>query len=168
MILAILYSSKLRQFFSLRPFLFLGNISFPLYLLHGTFIRLVLQWTVLRFLPHHIPGLVQYYKDWYDDDVVNLDCSTFMPRLVVGVTYVIWWILLLIACRIWKKYVDVLGVTFSKFAEDVVMGKRKVEWDFSEMSFEIPRISGKWQALRISVVGSNGHRRMDTEKVALS
>jgi hypothetical protein len=167
MILSILYSSQLRHFFSLRPFLFLGSLSFPLYLLHGTFIRLVLQWTLLRFLPQHIPGMVRYYKDWYDDDVVNLDCSTFTPKLVVGITYVIWWILLFLACLIWKRHVDVLGVTFSKFAEDTVLGKRKMEW---EMSFDVPRFSGNWQSLRISVAGSNGHghRRMDTEKVALS
>ena len=169
MILSILYSSKLRRFFSFRPFLFLGNLSFALYLLHGTFIRLVLQWTVLQFLPRYVPGVVQYYKDYYDDDVVYLDCSSFFPRIVVCVTYIVWWISLLVTCRIWKKYVDVLGITASRFAEDVVSGKRKFEWGFSEAKFDIPRFSGKWYSLRISVNGSKAARnRIDTEKVALS
>src|SRR5438552_9182706 len=51
LIFSILFSATLQRFLSHRYFVFLGNISFPLYLIHGTFIRIPLQWAVIWMLP---------------------------------------------------------------------------------------------------------------------
>jgi hypothetical protein len=127
LIFSILFSASLRRFLSLPPFVWLGSISFPLYLLHGTFIRLPLAYILFKFLPRfpslNIIGIV---PDWDDIDVIIFHCWAFKCKFVVGVVWTLWLAVLLAFCKLWKEYVDILGVQFSKFAEEVVLGKREV------------------------------------------
>jgi peptidoglycan/LPS O-acetylase OafA/YrhL len=44
LLVAIIISPHLRRLLSRRPLLWLGKISFPVYLLHGTFMRSLLAW----------------------------------------------------------------------------------------------------------------------------
>ena len=64
MILSILYSPLLRSLLSRRIPVFLGSISFSLYLLHGTFIRLPLTWWLFKFLARY-PAVL---PDWHFDN----------------------------------------------------------------------------------------------------
>jgi peptidoglycan/LPS O-acetylase OafA/YrhL len=49
---AVLLSGALRSFFSSRPVVYLGKISFALYLTHGLFVRLV-EKPIFNFLTDH-------------------------------------------------------------------------------------------------------------------
>src|SRR5579859_2801897 len=113
MILSVLYSPLLRSLFSYRIPIFLGSISFGMYLLHGTFIRLPLAWLLFKFLPR-FPSLNVIYlgTGWEDDDeeVIMLGCESARCKIVVGVTLMVWFMALLASCKLWKKYIDVLGI----------------------------------------------------------
>jgi hypothetical protein len=127
LILSILYSPFLRRFLSQPAFVFLGSISFPLYLLHGTFIRLLLAWLLLKFLPGFSIDVVQQMMGWEGKDVFVLQCDLSFCKLAVSVAYLFWLALLLGFCRLWKEHVDVLGVQLSRWAEEIVLGKREVD-----------------------------------------
>jgi hypothetical protein len=105
----------------------LGSISFPLYLLHGTFIRLPLAYALFQILPR-FPSLdiIGIVPDWDDINVIIFHCRSFKCQFTVGVIWIIWLIALLAFCKLWKEYVDILGVQFSRYAEEVALGKREV------------------------------------------
>lgn len=44
--------------------------------------------------------------------------------------YISWLAALLVASVVWKMHVAILGVRLSRWAEEVVIGKMKVEIDF--------------------------------------
>lgn len=125
LLVATLYSQPMRNFLSTKHFVFLGGISFPLYLLHGTFIRIPLQWCVIRLLPRVDPQALNIF---FAEDQTNayLVCDSFTCRLAATVIYVLWLGALVIAAQLWKRYVDVHGITFSRWAENVISGKQKV------------------------------------------
>jgi len=52
---SIYFNNDLRTFFSIRPFTYLGDISFSIYLLHGTLMRSVLAWSA--FGPQWLAGV---------------------------------------------------------------------------------------------------------------
>jgi hypothetical protein len=143
MILSILYSPLLRSLLSRRIPVFLGSISFSLYLLHGTFIRLPLTWFLFKFLPRY-PSLQVIYiaMGWDDEEVIIWGCEGAGCKFVVGLTLVMWLLTLLATCKIWQKYVDILGIQFSRWVEDIVLGKRELEVNSGmTMLGEIPRPS---------------------------
>jgi len=61
-----------------------------------------------------------------------LTCDSAKSKMAVGVVFCIWLAILLIFCKVWKKYVDVLGVRFSVWAEELVLGKRDIEMPIGE------------------------------------
>jgi len=121
----MLYSQPIRNFFSNKYFVYLGGISFPLYLLHGTFIRIPLQLWLLRILPRIDPNAFDIF---WEEDHMNADliCDTLSCRFATTIIYVAWLGCLLIAAQLWKRYVDVYGINFSRWAESVVSGKQKL------------------------------------------
>ena len=122
LIISILNSPALRYFLSRRPFVFLGSISFPLYLLHGTFIRTFLQWAVVLVLPHLSSRALEVR-----DDECELLCDSLQCKVMASMIYAVWLVLLLAFCRVWKEYVDVLGIQFSRWAEKVILGEKQIE-----------------------------------------
>jgi hypothetical protein len=127
MLLSVLYSPLLRSLFSRRIPVFLGSISYGMYLLHGTFIRLPLVWILFKFLPRYrYLNIIYIVTRWDDDDdeVIILGCESMWCKLVVALILIFWFMTLLAACKLWKKYVDVLGIQFSRWFEDIVLGKR--------------------------------------------
>jgi hypothetical protein len=125
---AILFSPGLRRFLSHPMFVFLGSVSFPVYLLHGTFIRIFLTWALFRFLPA-LPFLdiLHEYTDTNGDEIVEARCDSVGCHLCALVVLVIWFAFLLAFARLWKSKVDVWAMHVSKYTEDVVTGKREVE-----------------------------------------
>lgn len=121
--LSILFSPIIRRFLSHRYFVFLGSISFSLYLLHGTFIRLPLQWILVLVLPKIAPDILVTSGD---ENLVYMDCPSFGCRFIASIAYLIWFALLLAFSKVWKDNVDILGIHVSRWAEDVVLGKRRV------------------------------------------
>jgi peptidoglycan/LPS O-acetylase OafA/YrhL len=156
LLVATLHSQPMRTFLSTKQFVFLGGISFPLYLLHGTFIRIPLQWCVIRLLPRVDPqALHMFFAE--DQNNAYLVCDSFSCRLAATVIYVLWLGALVIAALLWKRYVDVHGITFSRWAENVVSGKQKVVLKLPDW----PRLGGLsgFATARISI------GRVDTEKL---
>lgn len=144
MILSILYSPLLRSVLSRRIPVFLGSISFSLYLLHGTFIRLPLTYILFKFLARY-PSLNIIYiaMGWEDEEVIIWGCESVRCKFVVGLTLILWFMALLATCKIWQKYIDVLGIQFSRWVEDIVLGKRELQLQIvnGSMLGEIPRPS---------------------------
>jgi len=75
---------------------------------------------------------------WEDEEVIIWACESAGCRFVVAVSLVVWLAGLLVSCKIWQRYVDVLGIRVSRWAEDVVLGKREVEV-LAGVLGEIPR-----------------------------
>jgi hypothetical protein len=124
-----------------------------MYLLHGTFIRIPLAWAyfhLLQRLPFPISRHVFYYQDGTEGAYYM--CNSLGCRLEATVIYIVWLGILMQTCRIWKTRVDILGVRFSKWAEDIVMGRRKVE----DLSMGLPE---GWVRL-----GGRINVRIETEK----
>lgn len=155
LIFAIMNSPLLKRFLSQPLFVYLGGISFPLYLLHGTWIRVFLTWGLYRFLPQW-PSLntVQYFTGWDGQPYVWMLCDNFVCQFAVSVVFCIWLASLLAFCRIWKDYVDVIGVQVSRWGEDVVLGKKP----FIDID-AFPEVRADWLML-----GKSSLMR-DTEKV---
>jgi hypothetical protein len=154
LILAILFSPSLKRFLANPAFVFMGSISFPMYLLHGTFIRLPLAWAYFRLIPN-LPWLDMRLRtlDSQAHVVVVNDYSGLGCRLTCAVVYVLWFALLVSFCRVWKSRVDILGVQASRWVEDVVTGKRHIEIVPSLTIPRLVRLGQNW-----------GRRSPETEK----
>jgi hypothetical protein len=174
LIFSILFSPILRRFLSQPIFVFLGSISFPLYLLHGTFIRLPLAYILFQILPR-FPSLdiIGIVPDWDDIDVIIFHCRAFKCQFTVGVVWILWLGALLAFCKLWKEYVDILGVQFSRYAEEVALGKREVGMGGKMVErFGVNGIGGVSElqifgGLRSSFVGIRGGQKPG-EKVAVA
>ena len=145
-LLSVLYSPLLRSLFSRRIPVFLGSISYGMYLLHGTFIRLPLAWLLFKFLPQYRSlEVIHIVPRWEDDDeeIIILGCHSIGCKLVVGITVLLWFMALLATCKRWKKHVDVLGIRFSRWMEEIVLGKKELPDMVAAVSLlgEIPRPS---------------------------
>jgi drug/metabolite transporter superfamily protein YnfA len=126
LVFSILCSPSLQRFFAKAPFVFFGNLSFAMYLLHGMFIRIPLQWTVIYILPALVSDAVKYNVTEGSTTAVELLCESWNCQFTMAILLLAWFGLLVVSCIIWKKYVDVLGIQFSTWGEEVVTGKRKV------------------------------------------
>ena len=58
--------------------------------------------------------------------MVQLLCESWTCQFTLAALLLVWFGLLLTSCVIWKNYVDILGIQFSRWGEEVVTGKRKV------------------------------------------
>ncbi|KFZ18230.1 hypothetical protein V501_01329 [Pseudogymnoascus sp. VKM F-4519 (FW-2642)] len=94
---AILLSPSARRALSNRTLVWLGQISFPVYLLHGTLIRTVLAWVILRgSSPSHRP-------------VVASPFAAPTPRLGWLATIIVvsgFWVLLLSISNMWARRIE--------------------------------------------------------------
>jgi hypothetical protein len=126
LIFSILCSTSLQRFFAKAPFVFFGNLSFAMFLLHGTFIRILLQWAVIYILPALVSDALEYNVTEGSITEVELLCESWNCQFTMATLLLAWFGLLAVFCMIWKKYVDVLGIQISTWGEEVVTGKRKV------------------------------------------
>jgi hypothetical protein len=154
-----MFSPTLRRFFSNPKFVYLGSISYPLYLLHGTFIRLPLAWAFFRLLPS-LPWLdiLEETKDAKGEPIILMECNTFGCISTASIMYILWLAILLAFCRFWKNRIDIYGITLSRWGEDVVTGKRQVSayWIPPLIGRSLWRVNERFNGQQDSEKGSNG------------
>jgi len=156
LIISILFSPLLQRYLSNRYFLFLGSISFPLYLLHGTFIRIPLQWAIIWVLPRIAPDALEYYGK--EGEFVDLRCGQFKCKFMASIIFIVWLASLLAFCKVWKKHIDILGIRFSRWAEEFALGKKEIGFNLWR-----PSSLDGWSLL--SYVRRQSSPRLDTEKL---
>ena len=106
--------------------MFLGSISFPLFLLHGIFIRLPLQWAVIHILPRLASDAVDRFEiEGVDKEGVELMCHSWSCKFAAAIVFSVWFAMLLGGCLLWKKYVDTFAIWCSRRAEEILMGMPK-------------------------------------------
>jgi hypothetical protein len=89
---------------------------------------------------------------------VELLCGQFTCRFMASIIFTIWLVYLLAFSKIWKDHVDVLGIQFSRWAEEFALGNSEISFDLMSLpSFD------RWSLL--SYVRRKAGRTMDTEKV---
>jgi len=127
-VLAVVMSAPLRQILSLPLLVWLGSLSFSLYLLHGPLLRSVLAWIVYGVSP----------TLWDQDIAVLLGHGTELVgflasflRFIWGAAkfglLVSWCVMLVFLAVLWRDHVDKRSVTISKWIEDVLHGRKKME-----------------------------------------
>lgn len=108
-ILSIHFSPELRHIFSHPYPVFLGSISFPLYLTHSFLMRSVLVWIVFGILPSS-------EEQWLISTALKL---VVFPLWFAGVIYI---------CIIWNSRLDSWTGWFAQWSEEVMLGKRQ-SWE---------------------------------------
>ena len=116
---SVLYSPTLRSILSCRPALFLGSISYPMYLLQSSLQRSILAWVIFGLIPKsgglvHIPG---------DRDGVPIEQS-IVWAIVTVLVFFFWLVLLMYLSVLWRDRLDQSFIAFAQWAEEVMLGKK--------------------------------------------
>ena len=120
---SVCFSPSLRQALSQKFLLWLGGVSYSLYLLHGPLMRSVLAWLV--FGPMTTTG------EWVtpeDETYKSMEVSEYIPLpgwpaflLILPV----FWTFLLLTVRVWSTKVEPQFAAATKWLEDVALGNKK-------------------------------------------
>lgn len=114
LILSVLISPHLRRLLAARPLTWLGKVSFPIYLLHGMFIRTVLAWLAFQSEP----------KEFATDHGPELRYpQRSAPALWVAITISMG--LMLVASHYWATMVEPVFGKITATLEKVMMGRRE-------------------------------------------
>ena len=127
LITSILFSPALQHLLSNRHLVFLGSISFSMYLLHATMMRTVLAWIVFGLLPSPtiFPNVAVDELDSVVVRVVELNTpSTVMGAK--GIVFALWMMLLIFISTIWRDRVDGFSIEFARSVEDIMSGRRSI------------------------------------------
>lgn len=112
--LSIHFSPRLKDILSNRYFLWLGNHSFGVYLIHGTLIRWVLTWC---FYGTKVPAPVQDDKmEWHPGPDLKM-----RGPFVQAICYPLWFLLLYSLAHLWIEYVDPLCARWTVAIEKYVL-----------------------------------------------
>jgi hypothetical protein len=116
--LSIFFSPYLRSLLSHRRLLYLGSISFPLYLLHGPLMRSVLAW--LTFGPVWLHGKPSLAPDGKEDGSQWVP----MPRpLAFLIILPLFWIFMFWVVHLWSRKVDPWLGKATKWFEEFAYGR---------------------------------------------
>ena len=116
----VIMSPHLRMILSRRPLLWLGKISFPLYLLHGSFMRSILAWLI--FARQHLIEMEE--RNGAETYVVmKYPLPNFPTFLVV---FPIFLPILFFSTHIWANKIEPHFGAITKVAEEICFGKREV------------------------------------------
>lgn len=119
LISAIILSSTLQRVLSHPAFLWLGAISFPVYLLHGPILRSFLNWILFAFTQ----------PEWYEEKVEDEAGVTISPRLPIPSLWKfifaipIFFAVVLFSAKLWILHVEPWCAQVTKWAEDTLCGK---------------------------------------------
>jgi hypothetical protein len=109
---AILYSPSMRSALSHRYLLWLGSLSFPLYLVHGTLIRSLM--TYMIFLPSSLTFEPEIREDGSESRI------PVPGKLIIAVMLPIFSVILLVVVKLWAVHVEpyfgVMTDRFERFA----------------------------------------------------
>lgn len=132
--LTIICSPHLRRVLNHPVFLWLGKISFPLYLLHGTLMRSILSW--LLFAGQNLTAMeaekprVQPPFPGHENDIAQAGTETVvimrypLPRPMVFVAVLpLFFVVLGLTCHFWTEKVEPHFGKLTKKAEDIMFGK---------------------------------------------
>lgn len=117
LIFSIVISPHQRNLLSHRVLIWLGKISFPIYLLHGTFMRSVFAWILFTSEPR------AYEVRGADGNQYSIERYPQGSNLRVFVAVVVSMGMCLVASHYWAKKVEPLFAKITKFAEDRMTGK---------------------------------------------
>ena len=106
--------------------MFLGSISFPIYLLHSTLIKTVLVWLVVLTSEKEVGNVAD--GDEKSSMVIAHSLSIFWV-IVKALTYPLWIVVLMYLSTMWRDRVDTSCIIFAKRVEQIMTRKG----DFSEL-----------------------------------
>lgn len=115
----ILSTPILRRVLSLSPFLWLGKISFPLYLLHGSLMRSVLAW--LMFSGETLTAFEEHHEG-QEGAVVTMKYP-LPSRVKQAIVLPIFFVILGFASHYWSVKVEPHFGVITKRAEEIMFGK---------------------------------------------
>jgi hypothetical protein len=125
LILAILLSPHLRHMLSHRYLVFLGGISYGLYLLHATLMRSLLA-TVIFSLPRRTEQRVVIVNEREEQlriDTVITEVSQGWG-IVRAMAFGGWFVGLIYLAHVWRRKVDGLSLVMAKWLEEVASGRK--------------------------------------------
>ena len=132
---AVVLSPSLQKFLSHPALLWLGGLSFPLYLLHGPLIRSVLSWMLFGWR-----SPIYYYTKNEDGSVDSTwERIPQPPTWVFCVAMPAYFLLLLATAHFWTLLVEPWCAWATKRAEEIMYGDLGVE---SKEKSEQPRSNG--------------------------
>jgi hypothetical protein len=109
---AILYSPSMRAALSNRFLLWLGGLSFPLYLLHGPLLRSVMTYMVF------LPASLTFQPEILEDGTESL--IPVPGTLMISVMLPIFFVILMVVVKLWAMHVEpyfgVMTDNFERFA----------------------------------------------------
>jgi len=114
LIFCIHFSPTLRSIFAHPHFVFLGSISFGMYLIHGFLMRSTLAWIMYGLLPEPDGA----------GSRVNSDVHRLTWDVIDSIIFMLWMIPLIYLSKLWRDYVDPMCIKFALVAEEVFLGKR--------------------------------------------
>src|SRR5579871_5822151 len=125
LVTSILFSPTTRKVLSHRFFVFLGSISFPMYLVHGTLIKTVLCWVFYELLPAPMEEITATIGK---DGKMTTTTVELLPSILWRAIYCFVWVgwmgLLISLSVIWRNKVDALSIQVAKTVEEIMAGKR--------------------------------------------
>ncbi len=125
MTVAALLSPSLQKFLSHPALIWLGSLSFPLYLLHGPLIRSVLSWMLFGWR-----NPIYYYTKNFDGSVASTwERIPFPDNWVFCIALPAFFFVLLASAHFWTLLVEPRCAKITKLMEEVMYGE-------SELSME--------------------------------
>ena len=124
----IIISPHARQVLSTKPLTWLGNVSFPVFLLHPLFMQ-----TVMPFFAFSSEYFMVQLEVKFDPDTGSqtfLEVPRFKQRGngMLGVGIVVTLACTLAVSHLWIMKVEPVFGKFTKWSEDVMTGKHEVHW----------------------------------------
>lgn len=116
----IIMSPHLRKILSHRSFLWLGKISFPLYLLHGSFMRSILAW--MLFANQEL----REYQEVNGADTYVVMKYPLPSATTFYIVMPIFFPLIFASTHLWAQRVEPHFGVITKRAEDILCGKKAV------------------------------------------
>src|SRR5579859_1884660 len=127
LIISLLLSPHLRHILSHRHLVFLGGISYALYLLHATLMR-----SLLAYIIYNIPKrserrvvVVNHLGEQVRIDTVVTEVWRGWG-VVRSLLFGVWMVLLLMLAHLWRRRVDGISLGVAKWLEQVASGKKEI------------------------------------------
>lgn len=119
--LSIIFSPHLRRILSHPTLLWLGKVSFPLYLLHGTFMRSLLAWVLYG------GRATVETEEWNDSIQEHYKVNRIpAPRPLVFLFVIpLWAIVVFSATHLWAVKVEPWFGVITKKCEDIMFGREE-------------------------------------------